>query len=287
MNPLLQCKPTILPLFIAGVLACFGLLPKAQQSFHRQTEAIPASTRQRGKRPFLASPRARGTRQLDGLRSRALLQATSTRQLALPRLCSTPQTKIRLLGQAHPKQHTHSSNTATGAVALFNNVGLGAPSKPTGILFGSFNTANGDRALFSNANATRTQPRCWCAYGKYYRSANTVVGISALSQNKTADQNTAVGAVALFDNTTGTQNTAVGFSALHDNTEGFDNTAIGASAANKRPAATTSISVRACLVPLVSGACYSRASLANRLPADSRFSLIRPISLYHHFVKAL
>ena len=29
MNPLLQCKPTILPLFITGVLACFGLLPKA------------------------------------------------------------------------------------------------------------------------------------------------------------------------------------------------------------------------------------------------------------------
>jgi Chaperone of endosialidase len=30
MNPLLQCKPTILPLLIAGVLACFGLLPKAE-----------------------------------------------------------------------------------------------------------------------------------------------------------------------------------------------------------------------------------------------------------------
>ena len=30
MNPLLECKPTILPLFIAGVLACFGLLQKAQ-----------------------------------------------------------------------------------------------------------------------------------------------------------------------------------------------------------------------------------------------------------------
>ena len=30
MNPLLQCKLTILPLFIAGVLACFELLPQAQ-----------------------------------------------------------------------------------------------------------------------------------------------------------------------------------------------------------------------------------------------------------------
>ena len=30
MNPMLQCKPTILPLFIAGVLACLELLPKAE-----------------------------------------------------------------------------------------------------------------------------------------------------------------------------------------------------------------------------------------------------------------
>jgi hypothetical protein len=30
MNPLIQCKTRILPLLIAGVLACFGLLPKAQ-----------------------------------------------------------------------------------------------------------------------------------------------------------------------------------------------------------------------------------------------------------------
>src|SRR2546423_11932088 len=30
MNPLIQCKTTILPLLIAGVLACFGLLPKAE-----------------------------------------------------------------------------------------------------------------------------------------------------------------------------------------------------------------------------------------------------------------
>jgi hypothetical protein len=29
MNPLLQCKPTVLRLFIAGVLAYLGLLPKA------------------------------------------------------------------------------------------------------------------------------------------------------------------------------------------------------------------------------------------------------------------
>jgi hypothetical protein len=29
MKPLIQCKTTILPLFIAGVFACIGLLPKA------------------------------------------------------------------------------------------------------------------------------------------------------------------------------------------------------------------------------------------------------------------
>src|SRR5213593_126027 len=30
MNRLIQCKTTILPLLIAGVFACFGLLPKAE-----------------------------------------------------------------------------------------------------------------------------------------------------------------------------------------------------------------------------------------------------------------
>jgi hypothetical protein len=30
MNPIIQCKPTILPLLIAGALACFGLLSKAE-----------------------------------------------------------------------------------------------------------------------------------------------------------------------------------------------------------------------------------------------------------------
>jgi Chaperone of endosialidase len=53
------------------------------------------------------------------------------------------------------------------------------------------------------------------------------MGISALSQNTTADDNTAVGAVALFDNTIGNQNTAIGSSALHNNATGSNNTANG------------------------------------------------------------
>jgi uncharacterized coiled-coil protein SlyX len=69
------------------------------------------------------------------------------------------------------------------------------------------------------------------------------VGISALSQNTTADQNTAIGAVALFDNTTGTQNTAVGFSALHDNSTGNNNIALGSSAGNNVATASNVIAI--------------------------------------------
>ena len=52
MNPLLQCKPTILPLFIAGVLACFGVLPKRKLSFQHRTAVIPDKTQQKGRVPF-------------------------------------------------------------------------------------------------------------------------------------------------------------------------------------------------------------------------------------------
>jgi len=87
-----------------------------------------------------------------------------------------------------------SSNTATGAFALFNNVGLAAPSKPTGVFVGSFNSANGDRALFSNTTG----------------SFNTAIGESALASNSTGLDNTAIGDSALSNATAGSGNTALG-----------------------------------------------------------------------------
>src|SRR4030095_16095570 len=88
-------------------------------------------------------------------------------------------------------------NTATGAFALFSNTGpADNPSWPSGIA-GSFNTANGDRVLFSNTTG----------------AANTAMGGSALFNNTIGSTNTAVGSIALSNNSSGTNNIAWGFAA--------------------------------------------------------------------------
>ena len=92
---------------------------------------------------------------------------------------------------------TGIQNTATGAFALFNNTGpADNPSWPSGIA-GSFNTANGDRALFSNTTG----------------AANTAIGGSALFNNTIGSTNTAVGSIALSNNSSGNNNIALGFAA--------------------------------------------------------------------------
>ena len=92
---------------------------------------------------------------------------------------------------------TGIQNTATGAFALFGNTGpADNPSWPSGIA-GSFNTANGDRALFSNTTG----------------AANTAIGGSALFNNTIGSTNTAVGSIALSNNSSGNNNIALGFAA--------------------------------------------------------------------------
>ena len=92
---------------------------------------------------------------------------------------------------------TGIQNTATGAFALFSNTGpADNPSWPSGIA-GSFNTANGDRTLFSNTTG----------------AANTAIGGSALFNNTIGSTNTAVGSIALSNNSSGNNNIALGFAA--------------------------------------------------------------------------
>ena len=92
---------------------------------------------------------------------------------------------------------TGIQNTATGAFALFTNAGpADNPSWPSGIA-GSFNTANGDRTLFSNTTG----------------AANTAIGGSALFNNTIGSTNTAVGSIALSNNSSGNNNIALGFAA--------------------------------------------------------------------------
>jgi len=59
-------------------------------------------------------------------------------------------------------------------------------------------------------------------------TANTSVGIGALSSNNGGQLNTAIGRSSLNSNTTGIQNTSIGANALFSNIDGIDNSIIGA-----------------------------------------------------------
>jgi trimeric autotransporter adhesin len=102
-------------------------------------------------------------------------------------------------------------NTATGAFALFTNSGGPIDSNQPNGDPGSFNTANGDQALFSNTTG----------------SSNTAIGASALLNNQDASGNTAVGTAAQINNASGLFNTSVGLSSLANNISGNGNIALG------------------------------------------------------------
>jgi Chaperone of endosialidase len=164
-------------------LAALDFCQKRKQSFQRRTEAIPEATRQRGKTPFLAAQPAGSTQELVGFRSRALPPAASIRVLALERLCSTPQTKIRpLVPERFLAPPPAPKTRPDGAFALFSNT------------TGNGSTADGYHALFSNTSGI----------------GNTANGFSALINNTIGSNNTAIGEAALHTNTTGNNNTALG-----------------------------------------------------------------------------
>jgi len=104
-----------------------------------------------------------------------------------------------------------SFNTATGAGALlFNTSGQNTAFGAAALLFnttGFGNTAVGTAALLNNVGFAVDTPNGGPG------SANTAVGVSALSSNTTGGINTAVGSFALANKTTGDNNIALGGSA--------------------------------------------------------------------------
>ena len=131
---------------------------------------------------------------------------------------------------------TGSFNTAAGRRALFSN-STGSSNTATGSdalinnSAGFGNTSTGHNTLFLNTLGDENTATGHAAlYANSTGSFNTASGSVALSNNDTGSRNTASGSSALWNNTTGGYNTASGYSALSANSIGTFNTATGAGA---------------------------------------------------------
>jgi hypothetical protein len=122
MNPLIQCKTTILPLLIAGVLACFAISPMAQAVVPAPDGGYPGGNTAEGQNALLSLSTG-GFNTAIGFFS---LRSDTTGQ------------SNTAIGAGTLLANTANNNTATGAGALFSNTTA------------SYNTANGAFALFSN-----------------------------------------------------------------------------------------------------------------------------------------
>jgi hypothetical protein len=173
------------------LLACFGLLPKAEA-------ALPAPDGGYGPPAYGQGNTAEGQNALLSLTTGT--NNTAVGWFSLKSL-TTGQYNTAI-GAGALYVNTADLNTATGGGALWSNTS------------GASNTANGFAALFSNTDG----------------DFNTAIGDRALFSNTTGDFNTANGYKALHSNSTGIHNTAIGLQALLRNTTGSGNTALGGSA---------------------------------------------------------
>ena len=203
MNRLIQCKTTILPLLLAGVLACFGHLPKAEAVVPAPDGGYPGGNTAEGQNALLSRTTggfnaAIGWLSLRGLTTGSFNTGVGAGTLAL---------------------NNADQNTATGAGALLNNT------------IGSFNTAHGAFALFTNTEGGgNTANGVQALFHNTIGNANTATGEFALFNNTSGNDNTANGDSALVNNVTGEGNVAIGSQALHSNTAGSANTAVGGGA---------------------------------------------------------
>jgi len=170
------------------LLACFGLLPKAEA-------VLPAPDGGYGPPAYGQGNTAEGQNALLSLTTGT--NNTAVGWFSLKSL-TTGQYNTAI-GAGALFVNTGDLNTATGAAALWSNTS------------GASNTANGFAALFSNTEG----------------DFNTATGSQALFSNTTGDFNTADGYRALHSNTTGFSNTAIGLQALARNTTGSGNTTLG------------------------------------------------------------
>jgi trimeric autotransporter adhesin len=219
MNSVIQCKTTILPLFIAGVLACFGLLEKAQAVVPPPDGGYPGFNTAEGEDALFSLTggdrnTAIGYRAL--YNNRIGVENTATGVNAL--LSTTGNFNTATGAHALINNTTGHDNTANGRAALYNN------------RTGNFNTATGAQALYINNGSYNTATGYQALLSNTSGVFNTANGVHALHDNTTGDSNTATGYQTLFNNINGIHNTANGDSALFGNVSGDSNTANGVSA---------------------------------------------------------
>jgi hypothetical protein len=255
MNPLLQCKPTILPLFIAGVLACFGLLPKALAVVPPPDGGYPNFNTAEGQNALFSLTNGSANTAVGwyslfsntegsfntAVGAGSLLFNTADANTAFGTaalLSNTTGNNNTAVGTAALSNNTDAEeNTATGAFALNsnttgdNNTAVGSQALASNTQ-SSNNTAVGRNALASNLGAGNSAFGVNALQFKQLGSLNTAMGLSALGSltgltNINSGNNTALGAFALFDLTAGDNNTAVGLEAGQNITTGNSNTIMG------------------------------------------------------------
>jgi hypothetical protein len=212
MNPMLQCKPTILPLLIALVLVCFGLLPQGQAT--PDPGSVDPFNTADGDHALFSNTTGAANAAFGWYALFANTDGSFNTAVGAGALDLNNGNSNTAVGTAALLLNTGSDNTAVGTAALENNTVDGG------------NTAVGSFALFANIAGFLS-----------VNGPNTAVGVDALAANTTGGGNVAVGAPtipggsgALGSNTTGTANTAMGQGALRANVDGIFNVAVGGAA---------------------------------------------------------
>ncbi len=245
MNRLIQCKRRILPLLVAGVLACFGHLPKAEAVVPAPDGGYPGGNTAEGQAALLNLTTGGFNTAVGLLSLRSLTEGSFNTGIGAGTLIASMGSENTATGAGALLSNTiGNSNTANGAFALFSNTQ------------GFAQTAIGDRALFSNTTGDFNTAVGYQALNRNIDgNANTANGLSALLNNTTGNGNTSHGYRALVENTTGSGNTAVGASALTANTTGSSNIALGSTAGINVVSASNVI----CIGAQVSGANVSNS----------------------------
>jgi hypothetical protein len=106
---------------------------------------------------------------------------------------------------------TYYGSGSDGANIFIGGGGLSSGTEGGASYLGSYNSAIGVSALYSNTTGYQ----------------NSAIGAFALYSNTTGYFNSAIGAFDLYSNTTGYQNSAMGVYALYYNTTGYFNSAMG------------------------------------------------------------